>query len=128
MKYNILFIVILSFSAAYSQASTTTISQNKTNASDSTKKITKNIEVSFYSVCCGTNDKAIQEFSRIMKDYPMVKDYVYYEGKEGEVNHCLTLTNLSTNERKSLLKKLKQLAGTMELVRVTKNVSCVHKK
>ena len=126
MKYNLLYITFITFIFSC-KTPKNTVSQKKTGNADSSIKEIKTVEVSFYSICCGTNSKAEDTFFKLLREYPKVKDDSYNWGKEGETNHCLTLTNLSTNEQKALLKKLKQLAETMELVRVTKNVTCVHK-
>jgi ABC-type glycerol-3-phosphate transport system substrate-binding protein len=92
-----------------------------------------NIIVSFTSKGEGINrdirqklDDSIASFNK--KNNITVDVEKYGWGREGEVDYLFTFKNLSTKQQKSLKAKVKAVIGNTELIFISYNTKCVHKR
>lgn len=85
--------------------------------------------VSFYSPGNGINRKAKTDYDAFLEGF---KGKVEVEqvrwGREGEIDYCLKLSNLSAAEKKDFIVRSKQLLEKADRVNITENTGCVHKK
>lgn len=90
---------------------------------------TYRFHVSFYSIGQGIDNEMKQKFVDWLKSYPVV---VAYEetpwGREGEVDFCFKLAELSAGDQLEFIKKAKDLLISSSLVHINENVPCSHKK
>jgi hypothetical protein len=49
-------------------------------------------------------------------------------GREGEIDYCFTLDNLTDSQKKELKKLIKQIVKDNQLINYQENVPCVHKR
>lgn len=84
--------------------------------------------VSFYSKGEGIDYKSKDEFEKFLNSYPKK---ITFEptawGREGEVDYCLKLNELSAIEQTDFVRKAKELLSKSALVHVDENAKCVHK-
>ncbi len=84
--------------------------------------------VEFYSEASGIDGKSQDEFLKFLESYP--KKIAYsptHWGREGEVDYCLKLSELSTSEQADFVKKAKETLINSKLVHINENAKCVHK-
>ncbi|MBI4931886.1 MAG: hypothetical protein HY841_14080 [Bacteroidetes bacterium] len=84
--------------------------------------------ISFYSKGGGIDSKVNGEFEKFLTSYS--KKIVYeptHWGREGEVDYCLKLSELSTAEQTDFVKKAKEVLSKSALVHINENTACVHK-
>jgi hypothetical protein len=85
--------------------------------------------VSFYSICCGINHKAQEDLDKFIKRYEKTKGKQLTKttvrwGREGEVDYCLKLSELSPREQKRFIAKVRSLLKKSKLVHINENVAC----
>lgn len=84
--------------------------------------------VSFYSIGEGTDYKTKEEFEKFLLGY---KKKIAFEpalwGREGEVDYCLKINELTPEEQIDFIRKAKELLSKSKLVHVDENAKCVHK-
>ena len=81
--------------------------------------------VSFYSIGQGIDGKANDEFVKFLDSYP--KKIAYepkHWGREGEIDYCLALSELSSAEQLEFVKKANTILGKSKLVHQNENVKC----
>ena len=133
MKYRNILSVILLVSvilACKSKKNTTTaasaaapVQQQALPADDSYR-----IAVSFYSIGEGIDNKTKAEFENFLNTYPKkIAFEPTHWGREGEIDYCLKLSELSASEQADFVKKAKELLSKSKLVHVDENAKCVHK-
>ncbi|MBI4947812.1 MAG: hypothetical protein HY840_15590 [Bacteroidetes bacterium] len=84
--------------------------------------------VSFYSTAGGIDPKAHNEFIKFLNAYPKKIAYTPTPwGREGEVDYCLKLSELSTRDQADFVKKINELLSNSKLVHITENAKCVNK-
>ena len=84
--------------------------------------------VQFYSKGEGIDSKTNNAFVKFLDSYPKK---ISYEptlwGREGEIDYCLKLSELSAAEQTDFIKKAKDLLSKSALVHVNEGAKCVHK-
>ncbi len=97
----------------------------QTKASEQTSRLV----VSFYSICCGIDDKAQEKLDNFIKRYEKAKGKQLAKaavrwGKEGEIDYCLKLSELSPKEQKKFIAQIRTLLKTSKLVHINENAAC----
>ena len=85
--------------------------------------------VSFYSICCGIDQKAKEKLDGFIKHYEKTKGKQLTKaavrwGREGEIDYCLRLSELSPREQKRFIAKVRLLLKRSKLVHINENVAC----
>jgi hypothetical protein len=85
--------------------------------------------VSFYSICCGIDHKAKEKLDKFIKQYEKAKRRQLAKaavrwGREGEIDYCLKLSELSPREQKRFISKVRLLLNRSKLVHVNENEAC----
>jgi hypothetical protein len=84
--------------------------------------------VSFYSMGQGTDLKVKEEFEKFLNSYPKKISYEpIHWGREGETDYCLKLSELSSSEQETFIKKAKEILKKSSLVYVNEQAKCVNK-
>ena len=85
--------------------------------------------IAFISKGGGVDTKANEAILKFIEDHPKKPKLEQYRwGREGEIDFCLKLTELSTKEQKTFIEELQKLAGKSDLVQFSENAPAVHKK
>lgn len=85
--------------------------------------------VSFYSICCGIDHQAQENLDNFIKRYEktkrkqLTKAEVHW-GKEGEIDYCLKLSELSPKEQKRFIAQVRALLKKSKLVHINENAAC----
>lgn len=114
-------------------------SNNSTKASDKDNKSTVNqatkqeekytLVLSFYSIGTGVDGNNLRKFSEFLENYqPKLNPIVTPWGREGEVDFCFTLSELSTKQRSQFVKQVREQLKDCKLVHINENAPCVHKR
>jgi hypothetical protein len=96
-------------------------------------KQTSRLVVSFYSICCGINQQAQEKLDAFINDYGKAKGRqltkkAAHWGKEGEIDYCLKLSELSLRERKRFVSKVRSLLKGAKLVHIRENAPCMSER
>jgi len=84
--------------------------------------------LSFYSIGTGVDGTYLRKFNDFLESYqPKLNPIITPWGREGEVDFCFTLNELSTNQRKKFIKEVRELLKDCKLVHIYENAPCVHK-
>lgn len=132
--------------ATTSPSSTTTTQPQPTTPSASANTITapaqvdpsattaKNMDetvrlvVSFYSKGEGIDSKSKEAFIKLLDSNTKKMAYIPTQwGREGEVDFCLELKELSAAEQEDFIKKTKELLNKTTLVHINEYAKCMHK-
>lgn len=89
--------------------------------------------VSFASKGAGINRDVRQKLDDLIVSFNQNNSTtINYEkygwGREGEVDYLFTLKNLSTKQQKELKAKVKEVVGNAEMIFISYNSKCVHKR
>jgi hypothetical protein len=85
--------------------------------------------VSFISIGQGADQQAREKFDKFLKEQTVLVNYEGINwGREGEMDYCFTLGELSPAQQAEFVKKVKALIGENKLVLISENVPCAHKK
>jgi len=89
--------------------------------------------VSFYSRGAGTDFNTVTAFDRYVTDYgvtgkksPRVERIPW--GREGEIDYCIRWHELNSSEIKAFEEGAKQIVEKSELVHISYNAACKHKR
>src|ERR1041385_9101480 len=107
-------------------AVTTTVDAPTTTtvAADSVQDIYR-VTIAFISKEIGIDSKTQESFENWLKDYPKHPAYeVTHWGREGEMNYCLKLNELSTREQEIFVRDVRTQLTDKELVFVTEYAKC----
>lgn len=90
---------------------------------------TSRLVVSFYSICCGIDHKAKEKLDKFIKQYEKAKGKQLTKaavrwGREGEIDYCLQLSELSPREQKRFIAKVRSLLKRSKLVHINERVAC----
>ena len=90
---------------------------------------TSRLVVSFYSICCGIDHKAQENLDKFIKRYEKAKGKQLTKaavrwGREGEIDYCLKLSELSPREQKRFISKVRLMLKRSKLVHINENVAC----
>lgn len=81
--------------------------------------------ISFYSIGEGINLDVQEKFEKFLSSYtPKIKHETYKWGREGEVDYCFKLTELSATQQEEFVMKSKEI--TTKKVHIKENEKCVH--
>ncbi|MEK6615747.1 MAG: hypothetical protein AABZ32_06510 [Bacteroidota bacterium] len=85
--------------------------------------------VEFYSIGEGVDYKVKEAFEIFLNSYPKK---IAFEptpwGREGEIDYCLSLSELSSTEQNDFVKKAKDVLSKSKLVHSNENAPCLHKQ
>lgn len=85
--------------------------------------------VSFSSICCGINHNAREKLDNFISNYEkmrgrqLAKATVLW-GREGEIDYCLKLSELSSREQKRFIARVRSLLRRSKLVQISENTAC----
>ncbi|MFZ9976466.1 MAG: hypothetical protein ACO3GR_00050 [Candidatus Kapaibacteriota bacterium] len=91
------------------------------------------LRVSFFSIGSGIDRKTRQDFDRFIKEFEqknnvsILLDKATW-GKEGEIDYCINLNNLSTELQEQFISSTKDKTKDSKLVRLYENTKCIYKK
>ncbi len=90
---------------------------------------TSRLVISFYSICCGINHKAQEKLDDFIKHYERAKGKQLTKaavrwGREGEIDYCFKLSELSRREQRRFIAKVRLLLKRSKLVHINENVAC----
>jgi hypothetical protein len=71
-------------------------------------------------------DRAVAEWEK--RKGKSLKQEQYPWGREGEVDYCFQLLELTSNEQQEFIKELTTTIGTSKLVQISENQPCMHKR
>ncbi len=114
-------------------------SNNSSKASDKINQSTVNqntiqeekypLVLSFYSIGSGVDGNHLRKFSEFLESYqPKLNPIITPWGREGEVDFCFTLNELSTKQRNQFVKQVREQLKDCKLVHINENAPCVHKR
>jgi hypothetical protein len=84
--------------------------------------------LSFYSIGTGVDGTHLRKFNEFLDSYqPKLNPIITPWGREGEVDYCFSLIELSTNQRNKFVKQVRELLKDCKLVHINENAPCVHK-
>lgn len=85
--------------------------------------------VSFYSIGTGVDGNYLRKFNEFLENYsPRLNPIITPWGREGEVDFCFTLSELSTKQRSQFIKQVREQLKDCKLVHINENAPCVHKR
>lgn len=115
-------------------SSTSSDSSKKTGASSTiSKNTTYRLVVSFISIGSGIDATAKSSFDELItktqkETGKSVDNTPAAWGREGEVDYCMTLTNLSKEQQTKFVAETKKILSGNSLVFITENSECKHKR
>lgn len=136
---SVLSIVLLQFGACKSKKSATTTASNTTQqpivpspppitAAPMPAEEVYRLVVEFYSIGAGVDNKTREDFDKFIGSYPKKIAYeTTHWGREGELDYCLKLSELSTGEQADFVKKATEMLSSSKLVHINEHAKCVHK-
>ena len=133
MKY-LTFILIagMTLGACKSKKKSTDVAdQNQTTMKDQVSQEPLNypLVVSFYSPGDGINHEAHEEFLGYAGDYELALDEAKTPwGREGEVDYCLALTELSDAQKAVFIADVKAMLAETNKVRILENSPCINRR
>jgi len=103
------------------------------NGQTRVRKQTSRLVVSFYSICCGIDHKTKEKLDKFIKQYEKAKGKRLTKaavrwGREGEIDYCLKLSELSPRQQKKFISKVRSLLKRSKLVHINENVACQSKR
>ncbi len=85
--------------------------------------------VSFLSKGSGIDNTAHEAFLKFVNEHPeKPKHEVYRWGREGEIDYCFQLAEFKSKGQKEFIENVKKIIGTSDVVQISENSPCVHKK
>lgn len=105
----------------------------KTEISEKITNGNYHLVLSFYSIGSGADWSIIAEFDRfIERDTSISARKAKVErvtwGREGEVDFCIDLTDLTDAEKKTFIEQSKEIANKAKYVHITENAPCRNKR
>ena len=94
-----------------------------------TKSQTRRLVVSFTSICCGIDREAKEKLDDFITKYEktngkqLATSSVKW-GREGEIDYCLKLSELSRKQQKTFISQVRSLIGKSKLVEIRENAEC----
>ena len=91
------------------------------------------LTISFISVCCGINSGAKAKLDEFISSYEKRKDVklereTVHWGREGEVDYCFKLAELSSDGQKAFVLEIRSLLEKAERVHIEENAPCRNKR
>lgn len=130
-KNIVLFITcnLLLMASSCKSSSSSKSSTKMTNKTEN-KEVKDNytLVISFYSIGGGTDGTHIRKFNEFVENYnPKPSPIITPWGREGEIDYCFTLNELSTKQKKDFVNQVRELLKDCKLVHINENAPCVHK-
>ena len=99
------------------------------NGQTQTTAPTQRLVVSFYSICCGIDQRAKENLDAFLKGYEKAKKKKLAKaeahwGREGEIDYCMKLSEISRREQKKFISKVRLLLKSSKLVHINENAAC----
>lgn len=90
---------------------------------------TSRLVISFFSICCGIDHQAQEKLDTFIKRYEKAKRKRLTKaavrwGREGEIDYCLQLSELSSREQKKFISQVRTLLKKSKLVNINENAAC----
>lgn len=83
------------------------------------------LSVSFYSIGTGTDQAAREKFDKFIAEYtPKVTAQSKRWGREGEIDYCFRLAELTPQQQADFVKKAREVLASSKLVHVNENAPC----
>ena len=122
-------LILSSFSSCKTKAST---SKSKNMKSDAVKFETYSLVITFFSIGTGVDYKTKKIFDEWTINFEQkigkkIKLESYPWGREGEVDVCISMENLSTEQKKEFTTEAKKIISASKLARLEENVICKRK-
>ncbi|MCE2756082.1 MAG: hypothetical protein LW818_08865 [Ignavibacteriae bacterium] len=131
MNYTYL-LLALSMLFACSSSRVQTGNTNDTQYSEINSDSLYALRVSFFSIGSGIDRKTRQDYDRFIKEFEqknnvsILLDKATW-GKEGEIDYCIKLNNLSTELQEQFIRSTKDKIKDSKLVRLYENTTCKYK-
>jgi hypothetical protein len=103
----------------------TVFAQSQTQVREETSRLV----VSFYSICCGIDRQAQEKLDKFINTYEKAKGKqltrsAVHWGREGEIDYCLKLSELSPRQQRKFISKVRSLLKSSKLVHINENTAC----
>lgn len=124
-KMKVIKYLVLNLALFLSLMGIPSFAHGQTQASGQTQRLV----VSFFSICCGIDNKAQEDLDRFIKRYEktkrkqLTKSAIHW-GKEGEIDYCLKLSELSPKEQRKFISQVRALLKRSKLVHINENAAC----
>lgn len=83
------------------------------------------LSVSFYSIGSGIDQETRAKFEKFVAEYsPQVTVQSKRWGREGEIDYCFRLAELTKDQQEDFIRKAKNVIGSSKLVHFNENASC----
>jgi hypothetical protein len=87
------------------------------------------LAVSFYSICCGIDQKAKEDLDKFIARYEKskrkrLKKVETHWGREGEIDYCFKLKELSRRDQTRFISQVRTLLKSSKLVHINENATC----
>lgn len=107
-------------------------SKSKDVQSAPVKSETYSLVITFFSIGTGVDYKTKKIFDEWTINFEQkigkkISLESYPWGREGEVDECISLENLSTSQKKEFLLEAKKILSNSKLIRIEENVICKRK-
>ncbi len=126
------FVLLLVFSACKHTQPVSVIKQEKAKSVAPVNKesivVKYRLIVSFFSRGAGINRELKSEFEKFLKQHDDLKYEVFRWGREGEVDYCFKLEEMTQQQQEDFVKKVSGLLNNADMIRVIENMECVHKR
>ena len=101
-----------------------TTAQAKVSATENYRLV-----VSFISKGTGIDNKIHEQFEKFLQENSKkTVSESFRWGREGEIDYCFQLKELSKKEQTAFVDAIRKIVGTSDVVLITENAPCVHKK
>ncbi|HWY38937.1 MAG TPA: hypothetical protein VNY73_10285 [Bacteroidia bacterium] len=130
MKRTITFLSLALLISGSLAAQTKKESKKKAKAKEeaSAKEVQYRLVLSFISKGGGIDYKAHEKIKDFIEKYPKKPAFaVHHWGREGEVDYCLHLKELSAKEQVTFVEEIKKLIDNQDMVLVQENQAYVKK-
>jgi ABC-type glycerol-3-phosphate transport system substrate-binding protein len=107
--------------------------KDTTSAQTSAQADVYDVVVSFFSIGAGVDYKKKQAFDAFLQAFEQkhaltLKKESFPWGREGETDVCLRFTGISKDQKKMLLQGIKDVVAGSELIRISEQTTCPHKR
>ena len=128
MKIILPTLLIASF--LYCSSGFTAQAQNKIQAADTAYKY--RVVISFFSFASGIDRAAKKSIDSLIDEYSIKRNITLEReetrwGREGEIDYCMKLKELTTKEQKKLIKRMDVVAVRSKRVNILQNRNCLHR-
>ncbi len=129
INYIMAFLILILASCSSSK----NVKQNDTPNTEVNSSSLYRFNVSFISIGTGIDREAKQQFLDFIKEYE-IKHNVKIDtetatwGREGEIDYCLKLSELNSDDQRKFISDVKKLLKDNSLVQFSENTECRNKR